>query len=474
MKRKAYPLNFTNMFGLSVMRWTVIAGSSLMTTAFMMYLTDYSGLLNAAAVATVLLTVGRVLDAVDDPLQGWIMDRSKITRIGKFKPYLLGGIVLTALALLMLFNMPKSAPEWAKILFLFAGYILFEVGVSFQPDLAIKSTMTDDPGVREKLLVTPRAAEQIVAVPFSFFITVALAFGASYGDNRRGFAAASALYVLPIAAVALLGAFLVREGPHRSPSEESLSLRDILAMAKTNKPFWISQVSGFFNGLVFTFVVAAVSYYIKWAYGPAVFGMYSALFGAVILLGILLGTFFAPLFLKKLAPDKACILCDLLQAAPLAVIYVLQFFTVPPVLLFFLLLFAMMFFSGMAYIPGSLLSLECMDYNRYRQGKGLEAMVQAIANFINKAQTAIAGLATGAVLIAIRYDAALYESEEFIAAGGTLPEGLLGGLALVFCLIPVLLSLAAALILRAYPITKAVREEMRQALRAQKAPGEEQ
>lgn len=184
--RKEYPLDPKTIFGLSTMRFTVVAGSSLMTSAFMLYLTDYSGMKNAALIATILLLAGRILDAIDDPLQGWIMDNSKRTKIGKFKPFMLGGIITTTLALLLLFNTPSGIAEWGKIVLLSLGYILYEIGYSFQPDYALKSTMTQDAKVREKLLIVPRVVETLIAVPFSFFITIALALGAAFGGNKIG------------------------------------------------------------------------------------------------------------------------------------------------------------------------------------------------------------------------------------------------------------------------------------------------
>ena len=101
-----------------------------------------------------------------------------------------------------------------------------------------------------------------------------------------------------------------------------------------------------------------------------------------------------------------------------------------------------------------------MDYNVWKRGHGMQGMVQSITSFVSKAQVALAGLATGAVLIAIQYDAVLYESEEFVAAGGTIPDGLLTGLAFVFCVIPVILGIAAALIMLMYPLKKEERELM--------------
>ena len=450
------------MFGLSTMRWTVIAGSSLMTSAFMLYLTDYAGLANAAGVATVLLLFGRILDAVDDPLQGYIMDNAKKTRIGKFKPFMLGGIVLTALSLIMLFNMPENISDWLKIAYLFVGYILYEIGFSFQPDTAIKISMTDDPNIREKLLITPRVVEQFVAIPFSFFISAALAVSNLFDNNyRKGFGVTAILYVLPIAVIAFIGACLVQEGPYVTENPQRLKIKDVLMMLKNNKPLWISQLAGFIGGCVFTFVIAAVTYYIKWAYGPENFGMNSAIWGAVILLGIVLGTLFASPILKRTIPVEASIICNIGQVVPLAVIFVLHLIGGPVNrILFFGLLFVSMIFSGMSYIPGSLINMECMDYVKWQQKTGMEAIVQAIGNFITKAQTALAGLATGAVLVIINNDASLYESEAFIEAGGTIPPSLLTGLTFVFCAIPVFLGLTAALILKAYPIKGALRDQM--------------
>ena len=53
-KKKEYPLNGKNVFGLSTMGWMNTGASSFMTSMFMLYLTDYSGI---GAWAAVLGTV---------------------------------------------------------------------------------------------------------------------------------------------------------------------------------------------------------------------------------------------------------------------------------------------------------------------------------------------------------------------------------------------------------------------------------
>jgi len=460
-EKKQYPFDGKTIFGLSTMRWVNVAASAMMTSAFMLYLTDYSGIANAAVVATVLLFAGRILDVIDDPLQGWIMDNSKRTRIGKFKPFMLGGVAACSIALVMLFNMPTSVSEVVKIVFLALGYLLYEFGYSFQPDVPIKISLSPDPKVREKFLIVPRIVEQFVAIPFSFFITIALGIGASVGSNHTGWGIAALILVIPMFIVSMIGTALVREGPYSEKSGD-VKFKDILNMFKQNKALWISQISGLVNSMVFSFIMVAATYYLKWAYGPENLGTLSAIWGATILFGFVIGTSIASLVLKKFIPVKAAIFCDLASITPLAIIYILglMLHAIVPVWLFLPLLFLSLISIGMSYIPGTLVSMEVMDFNKVTGGKAMEGMVQAITNFTLKASTALAGLATGAVLVAIHYDAALYESQAFIDSGGQLPAGLLSGLLLVIALIPAIFGAAAALILLAYPIKGKVREEM--------------
>ena len=69
-----------------------------MSSMFMQYMTDYAGLgAMGATLATSLLLFARIFDAVDDPIQGFLMDRGKRTKIGKYKPFFLLSILLTGI-----------------------------------------------------------------------------------------------------------------------------------------------------------------------------------------------------------------------------------------------------------------------------------------------------------------------------------------------------------------------------------------
>ena len=70
------------------MGWADTIATSFITGLFMLYLTDYANIgAYAATLGTTLLLIGRIIDMVDDPVQGWIMDRTRPTKIGKYKPF---------------------------------------------------------------------------------------------------------------------------------------------------------------------------------------------------------------------------------------------------------------------------------------------------------------------------------------------------------------------------------------------------
>ena len=76
------------IFGVTALSTMSGMSSIFMSSMFMQYMTDYAGLgAMGATLATSLLLFARIFDAVDDPVQGLLMDRGKRTKIGKYKPF---------------------------------------------------------------------------------------------------------------------------------------------------------------------------------------------------------------------------------------------------------------------------------------------------------------------------------------------------------------------------------------------------
>ncbi len=96
----------------------------LSTVAFFMlfFFTDVAHL-DPALVGTVLL-VGKLWDAVNDPLFGWISDRTQ-SRFGKRRVYLLFGTVPFGISFVLLWMIPTGASNALAIVWLLGTFFLF-------------------------------------------------------------------------------------------------------------------------------------------------------------------------------------------------------------------------------------------------------------------------------------------------------------------------------------------------------------
>lgn len=71
---------------------------------------------------TVIMVAARVFDALNDPIMGNIIERTR-TRWGKFKPWLLAGILSTSIVIYLAFN--STLQGWPFIIFF--GFIYFAI-----------------------------------------------------------------------------------------------------------------------------------------------------------------------------------------------------------------------------------------------------------------------------------------------------------------------------------------------------------
>ncbi len=178
----AAPLGFALAFGWGL--GTLAIGILFNTTGMLLlrYLTDYVGL--AAGLAGLLIAVSKIYDALTDPVMGWVSDNTR-SRLGRRRPWLLAGTLLSGLALVALFNVPSGwsgAPlvAWVVFVLLFyaTAYTVFTV-----PYLAMPAEMTTDYHERSRLIgfrVAFIGAAQLVAGYAAPMLILA------FGDGRRG------------------------------------------------------------------------------------------------------------------------------------------------------------------------------------------------------------------------------------------------------------------------------------------------
>ncbi|NSW52039.1 MAG: MFS transporter [Anaerolineae bacterium] len=457
-KKQQYPLDFKTMFGVSTMGLSQMIANSLITGFLMLYITDYAGIYTgiagkAASVATLMLLIGRIWDGINDPLLGFVMDRSPRTRWGKFKPFMFWATLASALLIIALFNIPMGASDALKVALVYVLYILFDTAFTLLPMNPLIQSLSGDTRVRTKLLVVPRVVTTFLSILMSFFLAIAVSLGVD--GVRPNIGLAVVVFMVPFTLLSMIGIAMVREGT-ANVDEEKVQVKDVFAMLKSNKPLWISQLSGLVGGFSFAFVMAAITYYIKYAFGAANLGTTSMIWGITILFGMVGGTFLAQFIQKRVTPGNGAIIVNAISIVPMLILWVINLSgPIQRQGLMFALLFIAMLGVGGGYIPGTLIGMECMDYNKYATGKSMEGTINAVGQFVLKIQAAISSALTGVVLIAVGYNAELYQD------AATIPDTLFSGLGLVLFGLPALSSLLAIVIMAMYPLRhKGKREVM--------------
>ncbi|MFC3187911.1 MFS transporter [Shewanella intestini] len=172
------------------------------------FYTDVFGI-SAAAVGTMML-VTRLIDAFSDPLMGAIADRTR-SRFGKFRPYLLLGIVPIIAAGVLTFTVPDLNDN-GKLIWAYATYIFMMLAYTFinVPYGALLGVMTSNSQQRTTLtsfrFIGAFSGGTLVA-----FLTPELVNWLGSGDEQLGWQLTMMVYGLVAAVCFSISFFTTQE-----------------------------------------------------------------------------------------------------------------------------------------------------------------------------------------------------------------------------------------------------------------------
>lgn len=352
------------------------------------FYTDVYGL-SAAAVAGLFL-VARLIDAVTDPLMGYIADHTR-SRWGRFRPYLLFGAIPLGLITVATFTIPDF-DDTGKLIWAYVTYTLFGLIYTLVtiPYAGMTSLLTEDYGERATLSTFRMAGAFSGAL---VVVTCMLPLVAYFGGGALGGYQVTMIIMAILSTGLIWVCFLgTKERNELVRDQGRVSIENALKVLVNNPPLWI-VISLFILGmLAFTFRQATAPYYLEYVVGrpdlitPFLIATLCIMFvglacvptlvnrlgkqvsiqvGAVVAMFGSLGLFFNPPENVVLVFVWGCVMA--LGGTPIAVL-------------------------GWAMIP------DTVEYAQHKHGIRADGIILSTASFFQKVGKVVAGVAIPAIL----------------------------------------------------------------------------
>ena len=352
---------------------------SLVSMYLLVHLTDVVKFSDKGlGVIGIMLTLFGTFDAVIDPFVGAIVDNTK-TKWGKFKPWILIGMIGTAiLTVLMFHNFEMS--ETAHIVLLAITYLFFSIFFSLN-DISYWSLMpaiSKDQSVRESVGAFARICANVGMFAMVLIYLNVPSFFAGLGLNDRDsyfiFAIIVAIIMMAFQSITLLG---VKEDRSQLEKTERTSLKDLFRALFKNDQLLVTAISMALFMIGYCTTTGFGTYYFKYAVKNEDLYM---VFAAVLAVAQLTALSVFPLFRKKFT-RKQLYTGSMVAVTVSYIIFFLSFEWLPLIVLAGLGLFFAQAFIQLLML---LFLADAVEYGEWKLGKRNEAASFAVQPFINQ------------------------------------------------------------------------------------------
>jgi len=350
------------------------------------FYTDVFGI--SAGQAGIIFLIARAWDAVNDPLLGFIADRTQ-TRWGKFRPYLLFGAVPAGICLVLVFTTPNLGNTgkfvWALVTYMILGMVYTAVNLPYGSLLAV---CTRDQGDRSSLAAY-RMIFGFLGVMVVGILTKPLV--GRFPNEQIGFQAVSAIYAI-VAVIIIWVVFASVKEKVKPEEAKKYSLKETFKILAINKPLLLICSAVLFVTTAITIRSAVGMYFFK--YNLAREDLFPV-FMAILVVSMILGCIVANSARKKFEKKSLYLIGMIIFAigdigiffSPYSAIKLIIFFTVLAGLgtgIFYVLLLAMV--------------ADTVEYAEWKTGKRAEGITYSLYTFMAKLSAALGGAGAGAIL----------------------------------------------------------------------------
>ena len=382
-----------------------------------------------------IMTIARIWDAINDPMMGTIVDKTK-TKWGKCRPYLIifpGIIGIVTILTFLNGNYANATTTTQKVLIVaWAGISYIAWGMCFTvcdiPLWGITSLMTEDENDRGKILGLARMVAGVGGIGV-LVVQVAQALSGAFNGNMQKAFIVTVIIMTVIASVLFeFAGICTRERVEKS--ERTYTFKENFQIMFRNKPFRQILISGILRSPIQLLMIVAmtlVTYY--YANGnimnilntdPAgkITGInIKVLIGlGAVAAGLFIGQFVAmgitPVLIKKIEKKTLYNFYSLAGAIPFALIFV--FYKVSggdlttvgwSIVIGVCMLFASASFGGINVLQ-SIMIADCVDYEEYHNGVRTDGVFFSGQSFITKLSAGLATIISSVVYSIVGYSGA--------------------------------------------------------------------
>ncbi|HEV7741801.1 MAG TPA: glycoside-pentoside-hexuronide (GPH):cation symporter [Pseudolysinimonas sp.] len=374
---------------------------TVVTTFMLLYLLEYAGFgPGQIAVATTVIAVVRIVDAIGDPLVGSLIDMTR-TRWGKLRPFILFSAVPVAVLTTLLFAIPDIGRD-GEVVYFAVAYVVWGFAYTFcdVPLWGLIGSAFTDPVRRNRTVGFVRAFGAI-SLGLATLGLPQLARVLSFADQAtgEGWSRSVAIVATLGMGVYLLAFFNVRERDSAA-AQKRLGFRQLFRALFHNAPLLLvllGSVLGFGR-----FVVQA---------GGAVFAVIAyddqglfTLLGAGIILGLVGSSFFTPLLLRHWSARTLAIACGVGGALVSVLMYLFGFQNIVSVVIFLALSGVVI---GVFNVLQPSMIADSVDAAEERTGVRNDGISFATLTFTAKVMSALATAVFGVVVVIAGYQAGI-------------------------------------------------------------------
>lgn len=404
---------------------------TLINGYLLIFYTNICGL-SPAACATLFL-IARFLDAINDPLVGFMIDHLPTRKMGHFRPTLILGTILCSANFLLLWFGPMLSTS-GKLAIAYVSYIL--LGVLFPVmDISLNSllpVMTEDMKERNSLSSIKGLAYVIGA------LVIGVAAPLILGDtsNKQGYINLVLIMTAVIFFFSIIGTMGVKERV-KPQMENSYSVKELFKIL-SQKPVYITFLAVLLYSIGSNIVNAANTYFYTYIFEDLTLASIITLitcvtvFPATMVIGNLLGRF----------GKKKMYAIGLALAGLAPIIRLLDVRSIP--LLIVSVLIAGIG-AGFAAPLNYGIQADNTDYIEVSMGIRAEGAVASLSSFVSKCAMGIGGAIPGYLLQLAGFD----------SKAAVQNDNVINVIVLCVLILPAIVNVVAIVIFsKGYPITK--------------------